>query len=73
MAVGSRYWASVRVITGTILGGILGFYVMHRLEISYKCKRMSEDLGFECCCCIGAMAPNQEPSRCPFCVLFHMI
>ncbi|KAL5815619.1 hypothetical protein ACOSQ3_026392 [Xanthoceras sorbifolium] len=43
MAVGSRYWASVRVITGTILGGILGFYVMHRLEISYK-EKMKERL-----------------------------
>ncbi|KAL5748925.1 hypothetical protein ACOSQ2_026222 [Xanthoceras sorbifolium] len=43
MAVESRYWASVRVITGTILGGILGFYVMHRLEISYK-EKMKERL-----------------------------
>ncbi|KAK2663597.1 hypothetical protein Ddye_002171 [Dipteronia dyeriana] len=43
MAVGSRYWASVRVMTGTILGGILGFYVMHRLEISYK-EKMQERL-----------------------------
>lgn len=43
MAVASPYWASVRIITGTILGGILGFYVMHRMEISYK-EKMNERL-----------------------------
>ncbi|XP_044466247.1 uncharacterized protein LOC123196330 [Mangifera indica] len=43
MAVGSAYWASVRVICGTIAGGILGFYVMHRVEISYK-EKMKERL-----------------------------
>uniref|UniRef100_A0A0E0C949 Uncharacterized protein n=1 Tax=Oryza meridionalis TaxID=40149 RepID=A0A0E0C949_9ORYZ len=35
---GSRRWACVRVMTGTILGGALGFYVMHRLETSHKVK-----------------------------------
>lgn len=24
------------IMAGTILGGVLGFYVMHRVEISYK-------------------------------------
>lgn len=31
-------WGYTRIIAGTILGGILGFYVMHRVEISYKAK-----------------------------------
>ncbi|RXH96522.1 hypothetical protein C1H46_033578 [Malus baccata] len=31
-------WAYVRIISGTILGGILGFYVMDRAEKSYKEK-----------------------------------
>jgi hypothetical protein len=35
MAV-SQKWGYIRIITGTILGGVLGFYVMHRLETSYK-------------------------------------
>ncbi|XP_030940429.1 uncharacterized protein LOC126703110 [Quercus robur] len=39
----SRKWAYVRIITGTILGGVLGFYVTHRLEISYK-EKMNERL-----------------------------
>lgn len=29
-------WGYMRIMGGTILGGVLGFYVMHRLEISYK-------------------------------------
>ncbi|KAL2321230.1 hypothetical protein Fmac_030199 [Flemingia macrophylla] len=33
---GSHKWGYIRIITGTILGGILGFYVMHRLETNYK-------------------------------------
>lgn len=32
----SARWGYVRIITGTILGGVLGFYVMHRVEINYK-------------------------------------
>ncbi|CAO2827635.1 unnamed protein product [Amaranthus hypochondriacus] len=36
--VRSQRWAYVRIIAGTIAGGILGFYVMHRVEISYKAK-----------------------------------
>ncbi|KAF0893540.1 hypothetical protein E2562_021634 [Oryza meyeriana var. granulata] len=40
---GSRRWAYVRVMAGTILGGVLGFYVMHRVETSYK-ARMEERL-----------------------------
>jgi hypothetical protein len=35
---GSRRWAYVRVMSGTILGGVLGFYVMHRVETSYKAR-----------------------------------
>ncbi|WOG93388.1 hypothetical protein DCAR_0312672 [Daucus carota subsp. sativus] len=31
-------WGYMRIMGGTILGGVLGFYVMHRLEISYKAK-----------------------------------
>ncbi|GJM97969.1 hypothetical protein PR202_ga14938 [Eleusine coracana subsp. coracana] len=43
---GSRRWAYVRVMAGTILGGVLGFYVMHRVETSYKARlaRMEERL-----------------------------
>lgn len=36
MALISQRWGYVRIITGTIVGGILGFYVMYRVEISYK-------------------------------------
>lgn len=36
--VRSMRWGYARIIAGTILGGILGFYVMHRVEISYKAK-----------------------------------
>ncbi|KAJ8641815.1 hypothetical protein MRB53_018509 [Persea americana] len=43
MVVSSARWASTRIITGTILGGILGFYVMHRLELRHK-ERMQERL-----------------------------
>ncbi|KAI4971092.1 uncharacterized protein LOC123407103 [Hordeum vulgare subsp. vulgare] len=35
---GARRWAYVRIMAGTILGGGLGFYVMHRIETSYKAK-----------------------------------
>jgi hypothetical protein len=37
---GSRRWAYVRIMAGTILGGGLGFYVMHRIETSYKARRI---------------------------------
>lgn len=30
----------MRVMTGTILGGALGFYVMHRLETSHKVRSL---------------------------------
>ncbi|XP_044971067.1 uncharacterized protein LOC123431315 [Hordeum vulgare subsp. vulgare] len=36
---GSRRWAYVRIMADTILGGGLGFYVMHRIETSYKVRR----------------------------------
>lgn len=32
----SQKWGYIRIISGTILGGVLGFYVMHRAETSYK-------------------------------------
>ncbi|KAK2974432.1 hypothetical protein RJ640_011329 [Escallonia rubra] len=34
----SAAWGYARIITGTLVGGALGFYVMHRLEISYKVR-----------------------------------
>ncbi|XP_044368238.1 uncharacterized protein [Triticum aestivum] len=40
---GSRRWAYVRIMAGTIVGGGLGFYVMLRIETSYK-VRMEERL-----------------------------
>ncbi|XP_065864224.1 uncharacterized protein [Euphorbia lathyris] len=43
MALHSLTWGYVRIITGTIGGGLLGFYVMHRLEVSYK-EKMNERL-----------------------------
>ncbi|KAF5957763.1 hypothetical protein HYC85_004988 [Camellia sinensis] len=36
--VSSVRWGYVRIIAGTLVGGILGFYVMHRAELSYKEK-----------------------------------
>lgn len=44
MVVGSARWASIRIITGTILGGILGFYVMNRLEVRHKASPNSPSL-----------------------------
>lgn len=35
----------IRIITATILGGVLGFYVMHRVEIGSKIKKLTEVLG----------------------------
>ncbi|KMS99773.1 hypothetical protein BVRB_1g020670 [Beta vulgaris subsp. vulgaris] len=34
----SQRWGYIRIITGTIAGGILGFYVMYRTENFYKAK-----------------------------------
>ncbi|XP_071696357.1 uncharacterized protein [Rutidosis leptorrhynchoides] len=34
----SMGWGYVRIMAGTIAGGGVGFYIMHRLEISYKEK-----------------------------------
>ncbi|KAK7251590.1 hypothetical protein RIF29_34918 [Crotalaria pallida] len=39
----SQKWGYIRIISGTIVGGILGFYVMHRLETGYK-EKMNERL-----------------------------
>ncbi|KAL9673078.1 hypothetical protein QQ045_029331 [Rhodiola kirilowii] len=41
--VGSQKWGYIRIISGTIIGGVLGFYVMHRVEVSYK-EKMNEEL-----------------------------
>ncbi|KAF8103665.1 hypothetical protein N665_0186s0033 [Sinapis alba] len=38
MALSSMTWGYARIIAGTLLGGTLGFYVMHRVEVSYKMK-----------------------------------
>ncbi|XP_061366488.1 uncharacterized protein LOC133309705 [Gastrolobium bilobum] len=43
MRPASQKWGYIRIISGTILGGILGFYVMHRAEINYK-EKMNERL-----------------------------
>ncbi|XP_020233260.1 uncharacterized protein LOC109813479 [Cajanus cajan] len=43
MRPGSQKWGYIRIITGTIVGGILGFYVMHRVETNYK-EKMNERL-----------------------------
>ncbi|TMX02353.1 hypothetical protein EJD97_021862 [Solanum chilense] len=32
----SPRWGYVRIISGTIFGGIFGFYLMHRAELQYK-------------------------------------
>ncbi|KAL3840867.1 hypothetical protein ACJIZ3_025458 [Penstemon smallii] len=32
----SPRWGYFRIITGTLIGGILGFYAMHRAELKYK-------------------------------------
>ncbi|KAL6585057.1 hypothetical protein OROMI_004346 [Orobanche minor] len=32
----SPRWGYFKIITGTILGGMLGFYLMHRAELKYK-------------------------------------
>ncbi|KGN63809.2 hypothetical protein Csa_013239 [Cucumis sativus] len=43
MVGSSRKWAYIRIITGTVVGGVLGFYVMHRVEVGYK-EKMKERL-----------------------------
>ncbi|KAM3309607.1 hypothetical protein ACQJBY_030714 [Aegilops geniculata] len=37
---GSRRWAYVRIMAGTIISGGLGFYVMLRIETSYKVRQL---------------------------------
>ena len=44
----SRRWGYFRIITGTIVGGILGFYVMHRVELSYKVRLPKFKPPFSC-------------------------
>ncbi|XP_062112012.1 uncharacterized protein LOC133823345 [Humulus lupulus] len=43
MVVRSQNWGYVRIIAGTIFGGALGFYVMDRVEKSYK-EKMNDRL-----------------------------
>ncbi|XP_004494743.1 uncharacterized protein [Cicer arietinum] len=43
MKVPSQRWGYIRIMSGTIFGGILGFYVMHSVETSYK-EKMNERL-----------------------------
>ncbi|KAF5175184.1 ATP-dependent helicase/nuclease subunit [Thalictrum thalictroides] len=43
----SQTWGYIRIISGTILGGALGFYVMHRLEVSYKEKMKQNLINYE--------------------------
>ncbi|KEH24594.1 hypothetical protein MtrunA17_Chr7g0274531 [Medicago truncatula] len=43
MTAPSQRWGYIRIMSGTIIGGILGFYVMHRMEIRYK-EKMNERL-----------------------------
>nr|CDM87202.1 unnamed protein product [Triticum aestivum] len=39
---GSRRWAYMRIMAGTIFGGDHGFYVMHRIETSNKEGKLEE-------------------------------
>lgn len=39
--VGAQTWGYIRIITATILGGVLGFYVRHRVEIGSKIKKVN--------------------------------
>ncbi|KAH7528788.1 hypothetical protein FEM48_Zijuj05G0109500 [Ziziphus jujuba var. spinosa] len=36
MVGGASRWGLIRIMAGTILGGVFGFYIMHQVEISYK-------------------------------------
>ncbi|KAI4341490.1 hypothetical protein MLD38_026209 [Melastoma candidum] len=54
----SQRWGYVRIITGTILGGILGFYVMHRVEVSYTVG----DLISDCCFMFSFLACSEMNS-----------
>ncbi|CAF2077915.1 unnamed protein product [Brassica oleracea] len=38
MALSSLTWGYARIIAGTLVGGTIGFYVMHRIEVRYKMK-----------------------------------
>ncbi|XP_015882757.1 uncharacterized protein LOC107418568 [Ziziphus jujuba] len=43
MVGGASRWGLIRIMAGTILGGVFGFYIMHQVEISYK-EKMNERL-----------------------------
>ncbi|CAK9207578.1 hypothetical protein BDL97_16G010300 [Sphagnum fallax] len=36
------YWGHFRIVLGTLVGGALGFYVMHKAELQYQAKIRSE-------------------------------
>ena len=36
VALSSLTWGYARIIAGTLVGGTIGFYVMHRIEVRYK-------------------------------------
>ncbi|TYH41356.1 hypothetical protein ES332_D12G310900v1 [Gossypium tomentosum] len=40
----SVQWGYVRIITGTIFGGILGFYVMHREKMKERLRQYELEL-----------------------------
>ncbi|OAY65059.1 hypothetical protein ACMD2_18876 [Ananas comosus] len=40
----SYKWAYIRIITGTILGGVLGFYVMHREKMKERLAKYENEL-----------------------------
>ncbi|CAM6066932.1 unnamed protein product, partial [Sphagnum tenellum] len=37
-----EYWGHFRIVLGTLVGGALGFYVMHKAELQYQAKIRSE-------------------------------
>lgn len=46
-AMSNPRWGYFRIISGTIGGGVLGFYFMHRAELKYKvCFSLFRDLEF---------------------------
>ncbi|XP_052158227.1 uncharacterized protein LOC127775948 [Oryza glaberrima] len=60
---GSRRWACVRVMAGTILGGALGFYVMHRLETSHKAKMEERLRRYEARMSMAAKGKEEEEAQ----------
>jgi hypothetical protein len=40
-------WAHFRILTGTLVGGALGFYIKHNVELRYKQKMREEMLKYD--------------------------